>query len=67
MEPQLKVTPNRLEKLDIEPEIPGYKANGRVAPRSEKCCHYIHSEYLRLNWRKVAYLSVPLFWFSSES
>ena len=39
MEPRLKVTPNRLEKLDIEPEIPGYKASGRVAPRSEKCCH----------------------------
>ena len=40
MEPRLKVTPNRLEKLDIEPEIPaGYKASGRVAPRREKCCH----------------------------
>ena len=63
IEPRLKVTPNRLEKLDIEPEIPGYKASGRVAPRSTDT----HSEYLRLNWRKVAYLSVPLFWFSSES
>ena len=40
MEPWLKVRPpNRLEKLEIEPEIPGYKASGRVAPRSEKCCH----------------------------
>ena len=37
MELRLKVTPNRLEKLDIEPEIPGYKASGSVAPRSEKC------------------------------
>ena len=27
----------------------------------------IHSEYLGLNWRKVAYLSASLFWFSSES
>ena len=39
MELRLKVTPNRLEKLDIEPEIPGYKASGRVAQRSKKCCH----------------------------
>ena len=39
MEPRHKVTPNRLEKLDIEPEIPEYKASGRVAPRIEKCCH----------------------------
>ena len=41
MEPRLKVTPNRLEKLDLEPEIPGYKVSGRVAPRSEKCCRSI--------------------------
>ena len=39
MEPRLKVTSNRLEELGIEPEIPGYNASGRVAPRSEKCCH----------------------------
>ena len=63
MEPRLKVTPNRLEKLR---SLGTRRVVGWLQEASNVVTD-IHSEYLRLNWRKVAYLSVPLFWFSSES